>query len=150
MHLISEQCKSLWNSNPVFFFLLSNNYVINNSWQRLSQASVSSLFFCPHALQMETIVLISTVTLLIIAQHFWSCKEINKNFHKSTYQIFDLTHQLIIQYHYHLILVKSLMSRIDLVSRNLLANCFRNCRKRNNWENIMSENDLQISQKSQK
>ena len=26
------------------------------------------------------------------------------------------------------------MSRIDLVSKNLLANCFRNCRKRNNIE----------------
>ena len=26
----------------------------------------------------------------------------------------------------------SLMSRIDLVSKNLLANCFRHCRKRNN------------------
>ena len=28
--------------------------------------------------------------------------------------------------------VKTLMSRIDLVSKNLLANVFRNCRKRNN------------------
>ena len=26
------------------------------------------------------------------------------------------------------------MSRIDLVGKNLLANCFRNCRKRNNIE----------------
>ena len=42
------------------------------------------------------------------------------------------------------------MSRIDLVSKNLLANFLRNCRKRNNWEKIMSENHLQISQKSQK
>ena len=32
------------------------------------------------------------------------------------------------------------MSRIDLVSKNLLANVFCNCRKRNNWEKIMSEN----------
>ena len=26
-----------------------------------------------------------------------------------------------------------LMSNIDLVRKNLLANCFRNCRNRNNW-----------------
>ena len=32
------------------------------------------------------------------------------------------------------------MSRIDLVSKNLLANVFRNCRKRNNLEKKMSEN----------
>ena len=25
------------------------------------------------------------------------------------------------------------MSRIDLVSKNLLTNCFRNCPKRNDW-----------------
>ena len=30
----------------------------------------------------------------------------------------------------------SLMSRIDLVRKNLLANCFRNCRKRNSGEKL--------------
>ena len=30
----------------------------------------------------------------------------------------------------------ALMSRIDLVSKNLLANGFRNCRKRSNWEKL--------------
>ena len=34
----------------------------------------------------------------------------------------------------HLHLQSRDMSRIDLVSKNLLANVFRNCRKRNNWE----------------
>ena len=38
------------------------------------------------------------------------------------------------------------MSKIDLVSKNLLANFFCNCRKRNNGEKITSENHLQISQ----
>ena len=32
------------------------------------------------------------------------------------------------------------MSRIDLVSKNLLANVFRNCRKRNNSEKSLSQN----------
>ena len=42
------------------------------------------------------------------------------------------------------------MSRIDLVSKNLLANFFRNCRKKYNWQKIMAESHLQISKKSQK
>ena len=36
----------------------------------------------------------------------------------------------------HLHLQSRDMSRIDLVSKNLLANVFRNCRKRNNWEKL--------------